>query len=308
MTAPSVSPLAVLSSGSLAAYWRFHRAVASAQLAAWLPAPGGLLIDISGATAAYADQAAARGHLVLRVIPPSDETARGQQAPGTARRRQTAPDGAPRQATRERSVPGQRQPGRVVEVVAEPGSLEFLADDCADGVIAEAGALSHHLMAEDLACEIARVLRPGGRLFACVDSLVLGMAMLAEQRRWAHLVDVPRAEVFLVPWPDGTITRCFGASQLRDLLTEAGLDVRWVRPRTLLSPSMVDHVLRREPGAIARLVRAELRAGQDGQPASPDESFGISLVAAARKSPGHDPGQDAGDGRAGRAVLSALSS
>jgi hypothetical protein len=169
-------------------------------------------------------------------------------------------------------------------VVAEPGSLAFLADGCADGVIAEDGALSRQLMAEDLAADIARVLRPGGQLLACVDSLVLGMAILAEQHHWAQLTDVPHAEVVLVPWPDGTITRCFGAGQLADLLTEAGLEVSWIRPRTILSPSMVDHVLGREPGALARLVKAELSAGQDPLAGtSLDESFGISLLAAARK-------------------------
>ena len=128
------------------------------------------------------------------------------------------------------------------------------------------------------------MIRPGGELLACVDSLVLGMAILAEQHHWAQLTDVPHAEVVLVPWPDGTITRCFGAGQLNDLLTEAGLEVAWIRPRTILSPSMVDHVLGREPGALARLVKAELSAGQDRVAgASPDESFGISLLAAARK-------------------------
>jgi hypothetical protein len=169
-------------------------------------------------------------------------------------------------------------------VLAEAGSLAFLCDGCIDGVIAEDGALSRHLAAEDLAAEIARVLRPGGELIACVDSLVLGMAILAEQRHWAHLVDLPHSEVVLIPWPDGEITRCFGAAQLKDLLTDAGLEVSWIRPRTVLSPSMVDHVLRQEPGAMARLVRAELAAG-DGQPASspPEEWFGIRLLAAARK-------------------------
>jgi hypothetical protein len=43
-------------------------------------------------------------------------------------------------------------------------------------------------------------------------------------------------------------------------------------------------VLGREPGALARLVKAELSAGQDRVAGvSPDESFGISLLAAARK-------------------------
>jgi hypothetical protein len=171
-----------------------------------------------------------------------------------------------------------------VPVAAEPASLAFLCDGCADGVIAEDGALSRQLMTEDLAAEIARVLRPGGQLLASVDSLVLGMAILAEQHRWAHLTDLSHAEVVLIPWPDGTITRCFGVSQFTELLTEAGLEVGWVSPRTVLSPSMVDRVLRQDPAAIARLVRTELAAGQDRAGGLlPAESFGISLVAAARK-------------------------
>jgi hypothetical protein len=260
----TASPLAVLRPGPLTEYWQFQRAVAKAQLAAWLPAGRGLLIDISGPATAPA-QAAGAGHTVVRVVTAHP----GPSPPGPL------------------ATDGRRGPrGRVAAVVAEPGSLAFLTDGCADGVIAEDGVLSRHLMAEDLAAEIARVLRPGGELLACVDSLVLGMAMLAERHQWAHLTDLPHAEVVLIPWPDGTITRCFGAAQLYDLLTESGLEVTSIRPRTVLSPSTVNHVLRHQPGAMARLVRAELQAGQDpAAGASPDEAFGISLVATARKPP-----------------------
>jgi hypothetical protein len=278
--------MAVLGPGSLTAYWRFQRGVAKAQLAAWLPAERRLLIDISGPSASCATQAAARGHTVVRVVP-------GTRAEGTATHTTLSAipagrDGGSETHRAQRRPGGPARagspPGRIASVVAEPGSLAFLADGCADGVIAEDGALSRQLMSEDLAGEIARVLRPGGEVLACVDSLVLGMAILAEQHHWAELTDVPHAEVVLVPWPDGTITRCFGAGQLNDLLTEAGLEVAWIRPRTVLSPSMVDHVLGRDPGALARLVKAELTAGQDRLAgASPDESFGISLLAAARK-------------------------
>ena len=66
------------------------------------------------------------------------------------------------------------------------------------------------------------MLRPGGRVLACVDSLMLGMAVLAEQHHWAHLVDLPHAEVVLVPWPDGTITRCYGLDQARELFAGRG--------------------------------------------------------------------------------------
>jgi SAM-dependent methyltransferase len=192
-----------------------------------------------------------------------------------------------------RGVHRRRSPaGRLVRLVADSGNLSFLADGSVDGVIADDGALSRHLMAEDVAAEIARVLRPGGQLLASVDSLVLGMSILAEQHHWAELTDLPQAEVVLVPWPDGRITRCFGPDQLVDLLTEAGLEVSWIRPRTVLSPSMVDHVLRKDPSAIMRLVRAELAAGAaEAGPAGPghgggdggNESFGIHLLASARK-------------------------
>jgi len=281
--------MAVLRPGPLTSYWRFRRGVAKAQLAAWLPPERRLLIDISGPTAGSPAQAAGRGHSVVRVIfgtraegPPARAALSAIPAGADGSR---APLGRGRGARQRPPAAARAGPqGRITQVLAEPGSLAFLTDGCADGVIAEDGALSRHLMAEDLAAEIARVLRPGGELLACVDSLVLGMAILAEQHHWAQLTDVPNAEVVLIPWPDGAITRCFGAAQLHDLLTEAGLEVGWIRPRTVLSPSMVDHVLRREPGALARLVKAELSAGQPGLAGiSPDESFGISLLVAARK-------------------------
>jgi len=271
LSATAASPLAALGPGSLAGYWRFQRAVAKAQLAAWLPDPRMLLVDISGPYASASAQAAGRGHTVIRVVAPAEAGAHRTTEPRRAIE--------PRRARAARA-----RPGSIVPVVAEPASLAFLCDGCADGVIAEDGALSRQLMTEDLAAEIARVLRPGGQLLASVDSLVLGMAILAEQHRWAHLTDLSHAEVVLIPWPDGTITRCFGVSQFTELLTEAGLEVGWVSPRTVLSPSMVDRVLRQDPAAIARLVRTELAAGQDRAGGLlPAESFGISLVAAARK-------------------------
>ncbi|MBO0777010.1 MAG: class I SAM-dependent methyltransferase [Actinobacteria bacterium] len=270
MAVSAARPLTVLESGTLAAYWRFHSAVAQAQLAAWLPGGCCTVVDISGPRACSAAQAAAAGHQVIRV---TWHTA----GPAAARGPAPLPDGSRQARAGPRS-------GKVITVAADPGTLACLADRSADLVIADDSALSRHLMAEDVAAEIARVLRPGGSLLACVDSLVLGMAILAEQHRWAHLTDLPHAEVVLIPWPDGTITRCFGASQFRDLLTEAGLEPRWIRPRTVLSPSTVDHILRRNPAAIGRLVRAELAAWADGPAAGDsDDSFGIHLLAAARK-------------------------
>jgi hypothetical protein len=286
----ATSPLGVLGSSSLTAYWRFQRAVAAAQLRAWLPPGGRVLLDISGPRSSVATQAAESGYTVIRVLPPATylvgeagPAAGGFPPAGRSARSGDRGPGAPGVAPRG-SRAGGRPPGQIVPVVADPVRLSFLADGTVDGVIAEDGALSGYLMAEDIAAEISRVLRPGGQLLACVDSLVLGMSILAEQHHWAELTDLPQAEVVLIPWPDGRITRCFGPEQLTDLLTEAGLQVSWIRPRTVLSPSMVDHVLRREPSAITRLVRAEMAAGQeDGPTAGGSGSFGMYLLAAARK-------------------------
>jgi hypothetical protein len=102
------------------------------------------------------------------------------------------------------------------------------------------------------------------------------MALLAEQHRWPHLVDVPNADVVLIPWPDGTITRCYGAEQLRELFTGCGLEVSWIRPRTVLSPRTVSYLLGRDPSSFGKLVDAELRARSD-------DSVGAQLIASCVK-------------------------
>ena len=238
------------------AYRLFREAVARAQLAAWLPRERHVLVDVSGPHAPSAELAARAGHTVLRVT-------------------DNWPDGrVPQQ--RKAAPAGQAGAGRVFRLVADSARLSFLADGCADGVIADDRALSTHLAAETMVAEIARVLRPTGRVLACVDSLVLGMAVLARQHHWAHLVDLPHAEVVLVPWPDGTITRCYGPDQARELFTGAGLEVNWIRPRTVFSESVVSHVLQGDPAGLPGLVRAELAAGSD-------ESLGAQLVISARK-------------------------
>jgi hypothetical protein len=232
----------------LPAYWQFHDAVARAQLMAWLPRQPHLIVDVSGPRSPAAGLAAQAGHNVLRVI---------DGPPAVQRRPEASGDNTCR-------------------LIADSSRLSFLADGCADDVIAEDRALSTHLVAEAMIAEIARVLRPDGRVLACVDSLVLGMAVLADQHHWAHLVDLPHAEVVLVPWPDGTITRCYGPDQARELFSGAGLTVNWMRPRTVFSESMVTHVLRRDPASLPKLVRAELAARTD-------ESLGAQLVISASK-------------------------
>ena len=147
---PSASATAVGDPGSLSPYWRFHQAVAEAQLASWLPRESRLLVDISGPRACAAEIAAAAGHTVLRVT----ETA---GLPARAARRRCCPRSSRRPARRLR-------PGRIVQLASDPASLSFLRDGCADGVIAEDRTLSRQLAAENLITDIARVLRPAGRV------------------------------------------------------------------------------------------------------------------------------------------------
>jgi hypothetical protein len=267
----------------LPAYWQFHDAVAQAQLLAWLPRGRHMIVDVSGPRSPGGELAAMAGHQVLRVLDAASGLPRkpkGAAPPGLTSdegarraRRQGRPD---QQGGASRAPGGERDNRASGKILGDSSRLSFLPDECADDVLAEDRALSTHLGAEAMIAEIARVLRPAGRMLACVDSLVLGMAVLADQNHWAHLVDLPYAEVVLVPWPDGTITRCYGPDQVRELFTGAGLTVNWIRPRTVFSESMVTHVLQRDPGSLAKLVRAELAARSD-------ESLGAQLVISAVK-------------------------
>jgi hypothetical protein len=88
---------------------------------------------------------------------------------------------------------------------------------------------------------------------------------------------MPSADVLLVPWPDGSITRCFTAEQLAELLTDVGLELDWIRPRTVLSASTVEMMLPRDPHMLAHLVEMELKAAES------DDYVGVHLLASARK-------------------------
>ena len=233
-------------SGTLGPYWTFYHAVVAEQLRQWLPGGPSLLVDLSGGRGRWPAQAARAGHRVIEVMD-----------------------------FRRPVEPWLRDAfDRTQKVRAD--NLAFLPDGSVDAVIAEERMLSIDLMAESVIEDMARVLKPGGRALLCVDSLVLGMAILAEQNYWAHLCQT--GEVMLIPWPDGSITRCFTSAQVRELVTGAGLEVEWIRPRTVLSPSMIDRVLGSGGRSLAWLVRTELASQPDD-----DDTVGIHLVASARK-------------------------
>lgn len=231
-------------------YGTFYRAVAATQLEAWLPAEPATVLDLSGHSG-FAEQMVEAGHSVLHVVAPSDLPSEGGTAPAD----------------------------RLLRVVADTRRLDWLAAASVDAVLAESRALSFCLATEMTVADIARVLRPGGRLLLCVDSLVLGLARLAEQRRWAELADVPSADVVLVPADDGAITRCFWPEELDAVLRDVGLDVDWIRPRSVLPEVAVERALSADPGVLDTLVATEIALARERQ----GESIGIHLVASARR-------------------------
>ncbi|WP_018634490.1 methyltransferase domain-containing protein [Parafrankia elaeagni] len=236
-------------------YWAFYEEVASAQLREWLPTEPVRVLDVSGPRARFARQMVAAGHEVVRVVGSlSSIDAPGESGP----------------------APG---PGRLRRVVGDARSLDWFRPGAFDAVLAEARALSFCLATETTLEEIHRMLRPGGRLLLCVDSLLLGLARLAEQHRWAELSDVPRADVVLVPAEDGTITRCFWPEELRALLTSAGLEVDWIRPRTVLSAEAVRRAVAEDVSCFPTLVRTEVELAAERE----GESIGIHLIASARR-------------------------
>jgi SAM-dependent methyltransferase len=230
-------------------YDLFYAEVAARQLSDWLPDSPTTVLDLSGGCGTFARLMVASGHRVVRAV----------HGHGSA------------------ALTDPPASGRLHEVAADTRDLRWLAPDSVDVVLAESRSLSFSLLAEETVENIARALRPGGRLMLCVDSLVLGLARLAEQGRWAELADVPSADVVLVPYEDGSITRCFWPEELRALLEDAGLGVEWVRPRTVLSKEAVVRALATDPTALPTLVRTEVALAADRE----GESVGIHLVASA---------------------------
>lgn len=231
-------------------YWLFYREAAAAQLAQWLPGTPARVLDLSGPFGFAADLVAA-GHEVVLVTADA--------------------------ASCDTDVSG---PGRVLPVAADSRSLSWLRDSSVDIVLGESRALSMCLAAELTVEHLRRVLRPGGRLLLEVDSLMLGLARLADQGRWAELADVPAADVVLVPDDDGSITRCFWPEELSALLTDAGLAVDWVRPRSVLTPATVERALAQGGRAALRtLVDTEVALAAEREGAA----TGLHLLASAHR-------------------------
>jgi SAM-dependent methyltransferase len=239
-------------------YAVFAATVALRQLSQWLPIAPGRVLDLSlplpdaeaGFDSRISDVVMAAGHRVTTVA---------------------------RDAAR---VPARHRRTHAV-VLGDARSLTWVREQSVDTVIAEGGALSDSLATEETLRDIARALTPGGRLLASADSLVLGLARLAEQHRWPELADAPAADVVLVPDPAhaGSFFRYFSPDDLLELITDCGLEVDWIRTRTALPEQAVRDTLRSDPEAMGDLVLNELKLAA----AHAEEAHGARLVVSARK-------------------------
>lgn len=228
-------------------YWDFYEEVACRQVAEWAPTTASRVLDLSGPSTRFAHQLADAGHDVVHAC------SRPMVPPASA---------------------------RVLPVLADAQSLDWLSDGSVDAVLAESRALSRCLATEVTVSDLHRVLRPGGTMLLVVDSLGLGLARLAEQGRWAELADVPNADVVLVPGLDDSITRCFWPEELVDLVTTAGLSVDWVRPRTVLTPTQVERAMPHgSRSTLHQLATSELELARDREGQAP----GLHLVLSARR-------------------------
>jgi SAM-dependent methyltransferase len=257
-SAPRVAESSVTESTVADRYDVFSSIVALRQVTEWLPISPGFVLDVSlplpdaGHDHDYriSDIAMTAGHQVLTVAREVDGLAHARARPHPV-------------------------------VVGDVRRLDWMRDEAVDVLLAEGAALSACLAAEDTLGEMARVLRPGGRLLASADSLVLGLARLAEQHRWPELADAHAADVVVVPnptEPDG-YTRCFGPDELREVVADSGLEVDWVRPRTVLPAAAVRQALAENPHALGDLVISELSLDR----AHEGEADGPRLVVSARK-------------------------
>jgi hypothetical protein len=250
---PSSLPAAPLGGAGATAgrlFDRFLADVRSRHLHDWLPTEPSVLLDLSRGCPGLLAQMIESGHTVVHA------------------------DLQPRQPDIQ---PGAAGAGRLVPLRADPLAADWLADGRLDVVVAEGSTLSSALAAELTLERLCAALRPGGRMLLCVDSLVAGLANLAEAGRWAELADVPAADVVLIPGAAGRVTRCFWPEELAGILTGAGFAVDWIRPRAVLTEETVVRALQHDPDRLDSLVSTELALEQRRQ----GESIGGQLVASA---------------------------
>lgn len=167
----------------------------------------------------------------------------------------------------------------VTRVFGDTRSLDWFRSGTLAAVVAEGSALSSCLATETTVDQAARLLRPGGRLLLSVDSLLHGLALLAEQHRWPELADAGSGDVVLVRADDESYTRCFGPTELAELVQDAGFDVDFIRPRTVIPPDVVNHALANDSGVFEELVTSELGLATERQ----GEAVGMYLTLSATR-------------------------
>lgn len=216
--------------------------VLSAVLAEADPAGNGLdVLDAGGGTGGFAVPLAAAGHRVTVVDPSLDSLA--------ALQRRVAEGGLT-----GRVVGRQGDLADLVDLV-EPGSADLVLCHSVLEVVDDP--------AEALAA-VAGVLRPGGRLSLLVANraaVVLARALAGHPEEAARALTDPEGR-----WgPADGVRRRFGAEQLEQLVSAAGLGVEQLHGVRVVADLVPSAVLDAEPGATAALLALE-RALSDRPP------------------------------------------
>jgi hypothetical protein len=83
----------------------------------------------------------------------------------------------------------------------------------------------------------------------------------------------------VVPTVDGGYSRCFGPDELREVATDAGFDVEWVRARTLIPPDVISYAVTHDANVLGDLIASELHLSQQLE----DEPLGMYLALSATR-------------------------
>jgi SAM-dependent methyltransferase len=218
------------------------------------------VVDIGGGTGGFAVRAAELGHRVVVIDPSPDALA-------TLARRAEESGVADRVTGHQGDLDSLDSIIDLVHLVSEGTGTGIGSGQGADVVLCH-GVLE---IVEDPAtalAALARVLRPGGTLSLLVNqrhAAVVARAMAGHFQQARALLDAARLPLRSTsdgpdPWtgePSGLGQRRFTAEEIREALTQAGLDIQAMHAVRVFVDLVPSSTVDLEPGAVQALVELE---------------------------------------------------